>query len=120
VAHQGGMQRHQIQGWQNKSIVIGICQHHLGFCVHTINERGYGMDKLFSIALLSGSILFLLAENVSAYLDPGVGSMVLQVLAVVGIAVIVTVKGFWQKFRNIVFFWREQKSDTAGDDVEEQ
>jgi hypothetical protein len=47
-------------------------------------------------------IFFLLTNKSYAYLDPGTGSIILQVLAVVLASTIAFFKFFYQKFKNLV------------------
>jgi len=53
------------------------------------------------LLLLTGLLFFLIPQPVSAYLDPGFGSMVWQMIAAVAFAVAFTIKIYWQKFKNL-------------------
>ena len=53
-------------------------------------------NLLFSIALLS---MLIIPQSAHAYLDPGTGSMVWQVLVAVGLGAAFTVKTYWQRIK---------------------
>ncbi|MCM2465224.1 hypothetical protein DIC75_02630 [Methanoculleus sp. CWC-02] len=44
--------------------------------------------------------LIVIPQSVSAYLDPGVGSMIWQLLVAVGLGVAFTLKMYWQKLKD--------------------
>jgi len=54
------------------------------------------------ITIFYAFLLFLMfAPHAHAYLDPGTGSYVLQVVAAVFLAGTVVIKGFWKNIRDI-------------------
>jgi hypothetical protein len=53
-------------------------------------------------------LIFVIPQPVSAYLDPGFGSMVWQMIAGVTFAAAFTVKIYWQKIKN---FFSRSKTD---------
>jgi len=73
--------------------------------------------KISEISLLSCLILFALAQSAYAYIDPGSGSMLLQIL-LGGIAgAIVAVKLFWHRMRDILKLTRNRSDpETSTDD----
>ncbi len=58
------------------------------------------------LLLILASIL--LSQNVSAYLDPGFGSMVWQMILAVGMGAAFAIKVYWQKLKK--FFNRSDKN----------
>jgi len=60
-------------------------------------------SKIFLYVIL---LIFVIPQPVSAYLDPGFGSMVWQMIAAVAFAAVFTVKIYWQKIKN--FFSRSK------------
>ena len=60
-------------------------------------------SKLIFFAVL---LICVIPQPVSAYLDPGFGSMVWQMIAAVVFAAAFTVKIYWQKLKN--FFSRSK------------
>jgi len=44
--------------------------------------------------------LIVIPQSVSAYLDPGVGSMIWQLLVAVGLGVVFSVRMYWQKLKD--------------------
>lgn len=48
------------------------------------------------------SLLFLLISNVHAYIDPGSGSYILQVLIGFVLGVLYFIKHFWDKIRGLL------------------
>jgi hypothetical protein len=60
--------------------------------------------------IVSGVFLLLLMSNVQAYLDPGTGSMLLQVILGGVAAVGVAIKLYWHKLR--VAFGMGKKEET--------
>ncbi len=57
------------------------------------------MLQLRSILLVL-VILIVIPQSVSAYLDPGVGSMIWQLLVAVGLGVAFTLKMYWHKLKD--------------------
>ena len=53
--------------------------------------------KILGLILLFGTIL---AQPSSAYLDPGTGSMVIQIIVASCAAVAIAVKSFWVQLKN--------------------
>jgi hypothetical protein len=56
------------------------------------------------VILFAFLLVFVIPQPVSAYLDPGFGSMVWQMIAAVAFGAAFTVKIYWQKIK--VFFMR--------------
>jgi len=52
-------------------------------------------------------LIVMIPQPVSAYLDPGFGSMVWQMIAAVAFGAAFTMKFYWQKIKN--FFSRSRK-----------
>jgi hypothetical protein len=52
------------------------------------------------IILFAFLLIFIIPQPASAYLDPGFGSMVWQIIAAVIFGVAFTVKIYWQKIKN--------------------
>jgi len=52
-------------------------------------------------------LIFIIPQPVSAYLDPGFGSMVWQMIAAALFGIAFTIKIYWQKVKN--FFNRSKK-----------
>jgi hypothetical protein len=55
----------------------------------------YGLSLLLALQVL-------LAQNANAYLDPGTGSYVFQVLIATLIGALFTIKMYWQKIKNSI------------------
>lgn len=82
----------------------------------TIGSQIYGGNKFVIImdikALLLGFFIFLvIPQPVSAYLDPGFGSMVWQMIVAVGFGAAFAIKIYWQKIRNFFSRNKNDKSD---------
>jgi hypothetical protein len=60
-------------------------------------------SKIFLFAFL---LVFVIPQPVSAYLDPGFGSMVWQMIAALAFGAAFTVKIYWQKIK--IFFSRSK------------
>jgi len=60
----------------------------------------------YKVFLFAFFLIFVIPQPVSAYLDPGFGSMVWQILAAVAFSAAFTVKIYWQKIKN--FFSRSK------------
>jgi hypothetical protein len=58
--------------------------------------------KLFYVLPLIFALQVLLAQNADAYLDPGTGSYVFQVLIATVIGGLFTIKMHWQKIKNSI------------------
>jgi hypothetical protein len=56
--------------------------------------------KLFNSLILIVVLQSALLQNAFAYLDPGIGSYVFQVIIATFIGVLFTIKMFWQKIKN--------------------
>ncbi len=56
--------------------------------------------KLFFILFLIVTLQFTLSKNAFAYLDPGTGSYVFQILIATIIGGLFTIKMYWQKVKN--------------------
>ncbi len=57
------------------------------------------MLQLRSILLVLVALI-VIPQSVSAYLDPGVGSMIWQLLVAVGLGLVFTLKMYWQKLKD--------------------
>ena len=55
------------------------------------------------VILFAVLLIFVIPQPVSAYLDPGFGSMVWQMLAAVAFGAAFAVKIYWQKIKNFFF-----------------
>lgn len=53
-----------------------------------------------SSALFSVSLLPLISQNIHAYIDPGTGSLIIQVLIASFFGGIFLIKGFWGRLRH--------------------
>jgi hypothetical protein len=53
-------------------------------------------------------------EKVLAYLDPGSGSFLIQLLIGVGVGSLFLIKGYWSKIRKVLF-----KSSNTPEEIEE-
>jgi len=60
--------------------------------------RGKGLKLLTSVA----AVFVFSVKAAHAYIDPGTGSYVLQVIAAGLFAVVFTIGAFWQKIKNAV------------------
>ncbi|MCJ7655183.1 MAG: hypothetical protein MUO97_07820 [Dehalococcoidia bacterium] len=56
--------------------------------------------KLFSILFLVVTFQFTFSQNAFAYLDPGTGSYIFQVMVAFVIGGLYTIKKYWQKIKN--------------------
>lgn len=50
--------------------------------------------------ILIVAVQAILSQNAFAYLDPGTGSYIFQVMAALVIGVLYTIKMYWQKIKN--------------------
>jgi hypothetical protein len=50
--------------------------------------------------LLLGGMVLLLPQAASAYLDPGVGSMIWQMLVAVALGAVFTLKVYWSRIKD--------------------
>jgi len=57
------------------------------------------MLELRSILLVLIALI-VIPQSASAYLDPGVGSMIWQLLVAVGLGVVFSVRMYWQKLKD--------------------
>jgi hypothetical protein len=57
--------------------------------------------------LLLGGLLLLLPQAAAAYLDPGVGSMIWQMLVAVALGAVFTLKVYWSRIKEYVRGRRE-------------
>ena len=66
-------------------------------------------NKTFPILFLIVTLNFALSQNAYAYLDPGTGSYIFQVLIATFIGALFTIKMYWQKIKNFFanFFSRK-------------
>jgi hypothetical protein len=60
------------------------------------------INKLLFISFLIVTVYLLLAHNAFAYLDPGTGSYIFQVLVAAFVGGLFTIKIYWQKIK--IFF----------------
>jgi hypothetical protein len=75
-----------------------------------VGDQIYNRDVIILKPKILITILFLLLiipQPVYAYLDPGFGSMVWQMIAAVLFGAAFTIKIYWQKIKN--FFGRNKK-----------
>lgn len=67
------------------------------------------IQTIFSFSMLIAALLFSIVPNTAhAYLDPGTGSMIVQVVIGGFLASLYTVKVYWQRIR--AFFVKLKKS----------
>jgi len=59
-------------------------------------------NKNFPILFLIVTLNFALAQNAYAYLDPGTGSYIFQVLIATVIGALFTIKMYWQKIKDSI------------------
>ncbi|MFQ5948009.1 MAG: hypothetical protein ACE5KX_04005 [Acidimicrobiia bacterium] len=59
-------------------------------------------SRIFWVALLTAGLWWLLAPGASAYVDPGSGSFIFQILIAAGLAAGVTLKTSWRRVRDFV------------------
>jgi hypothetical protein len=71
----------------------------------------------FRVALLAVGCALVLARPAHAYLDPGSGSFLLQMLAGIILGAGVAVKVYWRKIRAFISSRRRGNSAESGDDV---
>ena len=62
------------------------------------------------ILLLAVILVLIIPQPVSAYLDPGFGSMVWQMIAAVAFGLAFTIKIYWQKIKS---FFIRPKTNTS-------
>jgi hypothetical protein len=71
-------------------------------------------DKLLNNGLLFFTLLFIFTPNISwAYLDPGTGSFIIQVVVATVVGAAVTIKMYWKKLIN--FFTGKKEEDEEED-----
>jgi hypothetical protein len=56
--------------------------------------------KIFLVLFLIVTLQFTFSQNAFAYLDPGIGSYIFQVLVAMIIGGLFTAKMYWQKIKN--------------------
>ena len=66
-----------------------------------------------SSALLSVSLLPLVSQNIHAYIDPGTGSLIIQVLIASFVGALFMIKIYWKKVK--AFFNKLFSKDRKGD-----
>lgn len=66
--------------------------------------------NIFSFLMLIFLVIIVTSSNLYAYLDPGTGSMILQVLAAVGIGLILVLRTFWGRIK--LLFRKPKNIDT--------
>ena len=66
-------------------------------------------SRIFTVSVLSLSVMFVVIPAANAYIDPGSGSFIFQ--AVVGglLAAALVVKGFWRRI--VSFFTKRRTAD---------
>ncbi|WP_067047744.1 hypothetical protein [Methanofollis ethanolicus] len=64
-------------------------------------------DRVKVHYLLLGGLLLLVPQAASAYLDPGVGSMIWQMLVAVALGAVFTLKVYWSRIKDYVRGRRE-------------
>ena len=69
-------------------------------------------NSTFSTFVIVGLYTFVFAEQASAYLDPGSGSMMLQLLFGGIAGVVVILKLYWNSFVNLFRHRRGQKEES--------
>jgi len=69
---------------------------------------------LFAICLFVTSLLFVLPTDAHAYLDPGSGSFIIQIILAGIMGVMLMAKIYWKKIRAI--FGQTSSQDTGDDD----
>lgn len=71
--------------------------------------------RLVDLVLLVFLFLVLSTQQVHAYLDPGSGSYLLQLLIAGGVGILFSIKTFWFQIKTFVtnLFSRRQKKDSA-------
>ena len=81
--------------------------------------KGGEMKRVkFSTALMMPVLLYLpLHQGIHAYIDPGTGSIILQVVVVALFAAVVAIKLFWQQIRNFLgsLFSKAKKNEKHKD-----
>lgn len=68
------------------------------------------MKQAIKLAAIAAILLVIFPGNAHAYLDPGAGSYLLQILAAFFFAGLFTVKGFWKNIKGFfIRFFRKGK-----------
>jgi hypothetical protein len=68
----------------------------------------------FTISLFVMCVLFLVPSDAYAYLDPGSGSFIIQIILAGIMGLMLMAKIYWKKIRG--FFGKETIEDTGDDD----
>ena len=68
------------------------------------------LQFLKTIAIVVVVTLFF-ADNAFAYLDPGTGSVILQVIAAAVLGALFTIKSYWHRFK--AFFSKKHNSENT-------
>jgi hypothetical protein len=68
------------------------------------------MTSRFVAVLVATALL--LPSTAQAYIDPGTGSLLVQVLVAAAMGILMAVKMYWARIKS--FFSRQDPSDTAG------
>ena len=55
------------------------------------------------VIVLAGALMLIFARSASAYLDPGTGSFILQILLAGLVGAAFTVKVFWRSVKRFIF-----------------
>ena len=75
------------------------------------------MDRKALFIIISLLFLFPWASSAKAYIDPGTGSYILQVVAGLFFACIFVLKSYWQAFK--AFFTSAKEVEVSPEDVDE-
>ena len=73
--------------------------------------QGYPFS-VFEVGLLTIAVLLMTESTAHAYIDPGTGSMVLQIVAGLFLAGLVTIKRWWRFVANLF----KKKSDDSSEE----
>ena len=79
--------------------------------------------KLTQIILLSTLFLFFSTKSAHAYLDPGSGSYIIQLIIAGGVGALFTVKTFWLQIKNFftsLFRQKNKQKEKTGSDPEKK
>jgi len=81
-----------------------------------VNPRGWGLRK-FRLGILSIVISLFFSQEAYAYLDPGSGSYILQLIIGIIVGVSFMIKTYWRKIINLfINLFSKQKKDKKNSD----
>ena len=67
----------------------------------TRGPQSHSLERVASVVALIGMYMALFPKNAYAYLDAGTGSMLLQALIAAIAGIVVVIRAYWSKWKNL-------------------